>query len=125
MNKPDYTAEVSARYGATDAYRESVKKTAGYTPENWSVLESGMNQCFADFAAAMQEGVPPESPAAQVLVKNLRDFITEKLYTCTLPILKGLGTMYVSDPRFRKNIDRHAPGNAAYVATAIEKYCEE
>ena len=124
MNKTDYAAEVYARYGNTAPYRESTQKTAGYTKEKWSDLENGINDLLAAFAAVMLEGALPESSAAQTLVKKLQDFITENLYTCTLPILKGLGTMYVSDPRFRENIDRHAPGNAAYVAKAIETYCE-
>jgi hypothetical protein len=32
---------------------------------------------------------------------------------------KGLGEMYVADARFRDNLDRVAPGFAAFLAAAI------
>jgi hypothetical protein len=32
---------------------------------------------------------------------------------------RGLGEMYVADPRFTKNIDKAAPGLAQYLADAI------
>jgi hypothetical protein len=32
--------------------------------------------------------------------------------------------MYVADERFKKNIDKHADGTAAYVREAISYYCK-
>ena len=45
--------------------------------------------------------------------------------SCTDEILRGLGEMYVSDERFRKNIDKAGGnGTAEFVAAAIKEYCK-
>ena len=36
----------------------------------------------------------------------------------------GLGEMYVADPRFTANYDRHGPGTAEYVRDAMKVYAE-
>ena len=61
---------------------------------------------------------------AQKLVQELQSFITDNCYTCTREILAGLGQMYVQDPRFQKNIDRHGAGTAAFISEAIAAYCQ-
>ncbi|MDE6385989.1 MAG: TipAS antibiotic-recognition domain-containing protein, partial [Eubacterium sp.] len=58
---------------------------------------------------------------AQNLIKKLQNFITENYYTCTDEILKGLGQMYISDERFKKNIDNAGGvGTAEFTVKAIE-----
>ena len=75
------------------------------------------------FAACMKHGAAPDSAEARQLVKRLQDYITERCYPCTKEILAGLGQMYTADERFRKNIDRHADGTAAFLREAIGAYC--
>jgi hypothetical protein len=36
----------------------------------------------------------------------------------------GLGEMYVADPRFTANYDRHGPGTAVLVRDAMKVYAE-
>lgn len=56
----------------------------------------------------------------------LQSFITENFYTCTDEILMGLGEMYVSDERFKQNIDSAGgEGTAEFVKQAIFCYCEK
>ena len=117
-------AEAQQRWGNTDAYKEHAEKTKNYSKDKWSSLAADMDAIFADFADAMTKGAAPESPEAQALVKRLQDHITENHYTCTKPILFGLGQMYVADDRFQQNIDTHAPGTAQYVSQAIAAYCQ-
>ena len=68
-------------------------------------------------------GENPSSDAAQGLVRKWQEFFTENYYTCTKEILQGLGEMYVSDERFRQNIDQKGDGTAAFMAEAIRIYC--
>ena len=35
----------------------------------------------------------------------------------------GLGKMYITDERFKKNIDKYGEGTAEFVAEAIALYC--
>ena len=37
----------------------------------------------------------------------------------------GLGKMYVSDERFKKNIDKYGEGTAEFAAETIEKYMKQ
>ena len=118
-----YKAEAKAKWGSTDAYRQHEEKTKGYSGEKWNELTQGMDSIMAAFAACMKNGGTPDSAEAQDLVKTLQDHITGNYYTCTKPILMGLGQMYVGDERFTNNIDRHAEGTAAFICGAIEVYC--
>lgn len=117
-------AEARQRWGNTGAYKEHAEKTKGYGKDKWSSLAADMDTIFADFAAAMANGAAPESAETQALVKRLQDHITQNHYTCTKPILFGLGQMYVADDRFRQNIDTHGTGTAQFVSQAIAAYCQ-
>ena len=66
-----------------------------------------MDARIAEFADCKINGFAPESQKAQALAKEWKDFVTENYYTFTKEILAGLGKIYVSDERFRENIDRH------------------
>ena len=121
MNK--YKAEAQQKWGNTEAYRQHAEKTKDYSKEKWNDLAADMDQIMADFALCMQKGEPANSEQAQSLVKKLQNHISENYYHCTNQILAGLGQMYVADERFQNNIDRHAPGTAAFVCEAITSYC--
>ena len=118
-----YKAEAQQRWGKTDAYREHAEKTKGYSKDKFSALAADMDLIFGEFALCMKNGAAPEDREAQELVKKLQNHITENYYTCTTPILSGLGQMYVADERFQNNIDRHGDGTAEFVSQAIARYC--
>ena len=119
-----YKAEVKEKWGNTDAYKEHAAKTKDYSREKWSGLAAGMDMILGEFGVCMKQGAHPGSQEVQLLVKQLQDHITENFYTCTKQILFGLGQMYVTDERFRQNIDRHADGTAQFIREAIEIYCK-
>ena len=118
-----YTDEVRERWGDTEAYKESQRRTANYTSDDWSELSAEMEAIMAGFADLKAEGVAPDDERARLQVEKLKAFITERMYTCTDDILSGLGQMYVADERFTKNIDKHGEGAAAYVSACIKNYC--
>ena len=119
-----YADETKQRWGNTDAYKESVQKTSGYSADKWSDVNEGLSAVLAEFADALKDGVLPKSETAQLLVKKLQDYITDNLYTCTNAILAGLGQMYVADDRFKSNIDQNGAGTAEFISEAIEFYCK-
>lgn len=118
-----YKTEARERWGDTDAYKEYAQKTEGRTKEGWQAAADGMAGIFARFAACKNAGEEPDSPAAQALVKQLQQYITENFYTCTPQILAGLGQMYTADPRFAANIDQQGEGTAEFTARAIAAFC--
>ncbi len=122
--RKQYEAEAKERWGKTDAYKEHEQKTASYSKDKWQQVNDGLNAVLAQFADCLQSGQAPDSNEAQAYVKELQSYITENYYTCGNDILKGLGQMYVSDERFKKNIDKHATGTAEFISKAIEFYCK-
>ncbi len=123
--REEYAKEAEARWGATDAYKESQKKTAAYDKEKWSELQEGMSDLIRAFGTALSQGRSPQDEAVQTLVRQWKDFISSNYYTCTNEILAGLGQMYVADERFKKNMDRKQEGTAQFMAEAIQIYCEK
>ena len=121
--KNQYEKEVRERWGDTAPYKESEQRTAGYTQSDWNELSSGMDAIMEGFAELKTEGFAPDDEPARLQVEKLKQFITERMYTCTDEILAGLGQMYVADERFTKNIDKHGEGTAEYVSACIKRYC--
>ena len=115
-----YESEARSRWGVTDAYREHEQKTKHYTKEKWAEANDGLMAIFAEFAVCKQSGASADSAEAQALVAKLQAHITASYYTCTDEILAGLGKMYVTDERFKKNIDKYGEGSAEFVAEAIK-----
>lgn len=121
--KTSYEKEVKEKWGNTDAYKQSLEKTAGYTKEKQDDVNAGLMAVFADFARTMKNGISPDSTEAEAIVINLQSYITENYYNCTKEILAGLGEMYVFDERFKANIDKYGEGTAEYARDAIKNYC--
>ena len=119
-----YAAEVKQRWGATDQYSEYTQKSLSRTADQHNALGSQLMDIFADIGKLAS--LEPDSEQVQTQVKKLQDFITENYYNCTKDILKGLGSMYIADKRFKENIDKAGgQGAAAFVSKAIEIYCKE
>jgi MerR family transcriptional regulator, multidrug-efflux activator len=115
-----YSEEAKGRYGKeTVEYVE--KKTAGYSSEDWENIQSKTDEIYKVIIAGMDKG--PEDPEVQQAVADWRKFITDHYYDCTLEIFRGLGDLYVDDPRFTKNIDKYQHGLAAFFKKAIYYYC--
>lgn len=121
--RKQYAAEAQERWGNTDAYKESEKKTGNYSGEKWQDVNAGLNAVLAEFAKALKDGAKPDCETTQALVRKLQNYITDNFYTCTNEILAGLGQMYVADERFKSNIDRNGNGTAEFISAAIEIYC--
>ena len=121
----NYETEARSRWGNTDAYREHEQKTKNYTKEKWAEANGGLMAIFAEFAACKNSGASADSAEAQALVSKLQAHITANYYTCTDKILAGLGKMYVTDERFKKNINKYGEGTAEFAAGAIAMYCQK
>lgn len=119
--KNKYTQEVRERWGHTEAYLESERRTAGYGKEQWGALNVRAEELFRAFADRRDQA--PDSPAVQELVARWQAHITEHFYPCTKEILSGLGEMYTADERFQRNLDRYGAGTAALMSRAIAAYC--
>lgn len=114
-----YEEEVRARWGGTDAYRESARRAAAYTEADWSEITREAEENVRSFAALLRAGEPADGPAARELAEQHRRHISRWFYECSPEFHRGLAEMYIADPRFEANYDRHAEGLARYVHDAI------
>lgn len=118
-----YQKEVKTKWENTNAYQEYNRKTKNYTKEKWEEINIGLNNILKQFSILMKNNKQTDSIETQNLVKELKNYITKELYLCTNEILFQLGNMYVSDERFKNNIDQFGSGTAEYIRQAIEIYC--
>src|SRR4051794_12133020 len=115
-----YDAEVEERWGETDAYAQSKRRTAAYTKEDWLRIKAEGADVEARFAAALRNGVPADSDRAMDIAEEHRQQISRNFYDCPPEMHAGLGRMYVDDERFTTHYEQMAPGLAQYVSTAVQ-----
>lgn len=115
----DYAAEVEKRWGQSAAYRESKQRTAGYTKAEFMTIRAESEALFGRLAALLQAGTAPTAPAALEVAEEHRQHIERWFYRCPKTLHRGLGELYVSDPRFTANLDRLHPGLAEYACAAF------
>src|SRR5215218_4959759 len=71
-----YDAEVEQRWGETEAYAQSKRKTAAYSKDDWVRIKAEGADIEARFAAALRSGVAPESDEAMAIAEEHRQQIT-------------------------------------------------
>jgi MerR family transcriptional regulator, thiopeptide resistance regulator len=113
-----YDAEVSERWGETEAYAQSKRRTAAYSKDDWVRIKAEMEDIGARFVAAMRSGAAADSEQAMDIAEEHRQHISRNFYECSPEMHAGLGRMYVEDPRFTATYEAMAPGLAQYVSTA-------
>jgi DNA-binding transcriptional MerR regulator len=114
----EHEAEAEKRWGETEAYKESARRTRRYTKEDWArfkALSDAVNQAIA---ALMDEGVAADDPRAMDAVDRHRLLIDTWFYPCSREMHEELGRLYVADPRFTATYEKIHPGMAAYVCEA-------
>ena len=119
FNPEDHEEEARQRWGGTDAYKESARRTKQYGKPEWDAIRRESDGIYARLRELMQEGAKPSDPAVQAAVEDHRLHIDRWFYPCSRHMHHGLGEMYVADPRFTANLDKVAPGFARFLRDAI------
>jgi DNA-binding transcriptional MerR regulator len=115
----EHADEARDRWGDTDAYRTSQRRTASYSKDDWLRIKAEAQGLLDRFAEAQADGVPAQDPRATDVARDHRAHITRWFYDCTPEIHRGLAQMYVDDERFTAYYEQRAPGLARYVHDAI------
>lgn len=115
----EHAAEAEQRWGDTDAYQLSRRRTSAYRKEDWRRLQTEAATVEAGLLAAYRSGAPATSEAAMDAAEAHRQHITAWSYDCGYDIHRGLAWMYVEDPRFTAHYEQLAEGLATYVHDAI------
>jgi DNA-binding transcriptional MerR regulator len=116
----EYEQEAEERWGNTQAFAESARRTKSYGPEQWQAIKSEADAINREFAQLFTAGAPADGEAARALAERHRLHIDRWFYPCSAQMHVGLGQMYVADERFAANYEKYATGLTRYIADAIE-----
>ncbi len=115
----EHAAEVEARWGDTEAFRESQRRTKRYRAEDWERIKAEGRAVELRLAELLRAGASPACPEAIDAARAHGAHITRWFYEVTPEIHLGLARMYVEDSRFAAHYDGIAPGLARFVSDAI------
>lgn len=113
--------EAKKRWGHTDAYKQSMERTKHWTKADYNRIKEEGKKFTQQLADAMDLDV--KSDEVQKLVVQHHKGI-ETFYDCSYEMYRGLGNMYVNDPRFTAFYDKFRPGLAQWLRDAINYYCD-
>ncbi len=114
-----YEEEARRRWGDTEAYKESARRTKGLTKEDRARLESETEKIEARMAELLRSGAPADGGDAMAAAEEARLLIDRWFYPCSHRMHVGLADLYTADDRFRAHFDDREAGLAEYVAASI------
>ncbi len=115
----EHEAEARERWGDTDAYKQSARRTSQYSKADWEAVKAEMNAIHERYLALMRVGTPPDSAEARAVAADHRAHISARYYDASPEMMRGLAQMWVADERFTRNIDSVGEGLAAYQSAAV------
>ncbi|MFF4169703.1 TipAS antibiotic-recognition domain-containing protein [Streptomyces sp. NPDC001744] len=117
-----YEEEVTRRWGR-EAYESGDRWWRSLDAEGKRAFMDEQAAIARDFGKAAREGLAAGSDEVQAVVRRQIAWLSATT-TPTREYVIGLGRMYVDDPRFAENYDKHGEGTAVLVRDAMEIYAE-
>ena len=114
-----YAEEARERWGETDAFKESARRTKQYGKAEWESIRREADGLYERLAELMREGAPPSDARVRGVVEAHRSHIDRWFYPCSAEMHQRLAALYVGDPRFAANFEKVAPGLAQFIHDAI------
>lgn len=114
-----YDDEARRTWGETDAFVESGKRTGRYGPDDWTALKAEQAAVYDAAYTALKAGLAPSDAAVMDIAERHRISIDRWFYPCGYAMHCGLASMYESDDRFRRTLDKHGEGLTPFLAQAI------
>lgn len=114
-----FADEAEARWGGTEAWATSARRTKNYTEADWARYQkdhSAICRAFAELAAA---GAAPDDPAARAQAEAYAALINRWFYPCDAAHLGRLAEMYDCDARFQASFEAFGGGTARFVIAAF------
>ncbi len=115
----EYAEEAERRWGSTEAWRQSQRRTAAYTKDDWIEIKAEVARNLTALIAAFETGEPAAGAKAMALAEEHRQHISRRFYECSPALHRGLAEMYIADSRFAAHYEEQASGLAGYLHDAI------
>jgi len=114
-----YEVEERERWGETAA--ESQRRVRQMSKAQWQAVQQEGDAATRLMGETM--GRPVSDPDVQAAIARHHACI-ENFYPCSAEMYRGLGQMYVDDPRFTATYDKIRPGLAMFMRDAMAYYAE-
>jgi DNA-binding transcriptional MerR regulator len=118
----EYKEEAKKRWGNTDAYKQSVAKTEHFTKADYDRIAKEGVALTQQIADVREKGFAISSPEVQQLIRRHYDSL-RTFYEPNYELYRGLGQMYVDDPRFTAYYEKFGKGLAVFMRDAIIHFC--
>jgi MerR family transcriptional regulator, thiopeptide resistance regulator len=120
----EYKEEAKKRWGNTDAYKQSEERTKHWTKADYDKVAKQGAQWTQKLSEIRDKGFSIDSPEIQEMVgqhyNGLRTF-----YEPNYEMYRGLGNMYVDDPRFTAYYEKFGKGLAVFMRDAMHHFVSE
>ncbi len=117
-----YEQEVTERWGR-QAYQRGDQWWRSLSAAEKKAFQQQQLDIAKDFARAHLAAAPVDSTEVQAITQRQFDWLSITTNP-TKGHFIGLAEMYVADPRFTANYDRHGAGTAGFVRDAMKVYAE-
>ena len=114
-----HEAEVRERWGETEAYLESAKRSRRYGKDDWRRIQEEQAAIYADAAATLRAGHAPDTTEPMDVAERHRQSIERWFYPCAPAMHANLADLWQADARFAESIDAHAVGLTPFLAAAV------
>lgn len=116
----EHEVEARQRWGETDAYKESARRTKGYTKADWQKIKDETEANGAVMVGLLDAGIQPDDPQAMDAADEARLIIDRWFYPCSREMHVHLAEMYIADPRFTATYEKQHEGLAQWLHDAIK-----
>ncbi|MEC3981903.1 MerR family transcriptional regulator [Amycolatopsis sp. H20-H5] len=118
-----YEKEVTERWGA-DAYKKGDQWWNSLDADGQKAHQQEQLDIATAFGAAKTAGEAVGSDSVQALTQRLHQWLAPAVRTVSKGYFKGLGQLYVDDPRYGQYDETHGTGTAEYIRDAMRVYAD-
>jgi DNA-binding transcriptional MerR regulator len=118
----EYKKEAKKRWGHTEAWKQSQERTKHWTKADYKKIADEGNKFTAELAKLMDRGTEDED-VQKMIAQHYQGI--QQFYDCSLEMYRGLGQLYVDDPRFGAYYNKFRSGMAVFMRDAIAYFCDK
>lgn len=118
-----YEKEVTQRWGA-DAYKKGDQWWKALGADGQKAHQQEQLDIATAFGAAKVAGETVDSDHVQAVTQRLYEWLRPAVRTVSKGYFKGLGQLYVDDPRYGQYDEKHGEGTAEYIRDAMRVYAD-
>ncbi len=111
-------------WGDTAAYAQSQDRMRSMTRDKWATVKAEGAALDEALAAAMKEGLAPDSPRVEALMRRKADHL-RYFYDPSAELFAGLGRHYCEQPEFRQRYEDLAPGLPEFLRDAMAAFASK